>query len=165
MKKILIVDDNFDICTLLSKFLTKNGFQVSVAHSGSKALSILTEDHFDLVLCDFRLEGMDGEQVLTKIKEIDPSIQVIIITGYSDIKIAVKVVKLGAYDYITKPLFPDEILHTINKALESKPLEKESVEVKESSSQDHLEEDLFITGNSDQAKELYRQIDLVAPTN
>jgi two-component system response regulator HydG len=108
---------------------------------------------------------MDGEQVLTKIKEIDPSIQVIIITGYSDIKIAVKVVKLGAYDYITKPLFPDEILHTINKALETKPAEKESVEVKESSDDNHLSDELFITGNSDQAKELYRQIDLVAPTN
>jgi two-component system, NtrC family, response regulator HydG len=167
MKKILIVDDNFDICTLLSRFLTKNGFQVSVAHSGSKALGILSEDHFDLVLCDFRLEGMDGEQVLTKIKEIDPSIQVIIITGYSDIKIAVKVVKLGAYDYITKPLFPDEILHTINKALESKPIEKESTsaEVKEEVVEHSLMDELFITGNSDQAKELYRQIDLVAPTN
>jgi two-component system, NtrC family, response regulator HydG len=165
MKKILIVDDNFDICTLLSRFLTKNGFQVSVAHSGSKALAILSDEHFDLVLCDFRLEGMDGEQVLTKIKEIDPSIQVIIITGYSDIKIAVKVVKLGAYDYITKPLFPDEILHTINKALETKPVEKESAEVKEINPASSDTDDLFIIGNSDESKELYRQIDLVAPTN
>lgn len=166
MKKILIVDDNFDICTLLSRFLTKNGFQVSIAHTGAKALAILAEEHHHLVLCDFRLEGMDGEQVLTKIKEIDPSIQVIIITGYSDIKVAVKVVKLGAYDYITKPLFPDEILHTIHKALDSKPVEQDTAaEKKPTEVADDAGDQLFIIGTSDESKELYRQIDLVAPTN
>ncbi|HYG40688.1 MAG TPA: sigma-54 dependent transcriptional regulator [Cytophagales bacterium] len=166
MKKILIVDDNFDICNLLSRFLSKNGFQVSIAHNGAKALGLLAEEHHDLVLCDFRLEGMDGEQVLTKIKEINPSIQVIIITGYSDIKVAVKVVKLGAYDYITKPLFPDEILHTINKALEIKPIERLANDEKKKQIEDADEgADLFIIGNSEESKELYRQIDLVAPTN
>ena len=72
----------------------------------------------DLVLCDFRLDNTDGKTMLIKIKDKFPHVPVIIITGYSDIKIAVDVMKLGAYDYITKPLIPDEIILTIRKALE-----------------------------------------------
>src|SRR5881398_2003855 len=68
-------------------------------------------------MTDFRLEDMDGKALLVKIKEKYPKVPVIIITGYSDIKTAVEVMKMGAYDYVTKPLFPDEILVTIRKAL------------------------------------------------
>ena len=74
---------------------------------------------FDLVLCDFRLEDTDGREMLKNIKTQYPKTGVIIITGYSDIKMAVELIKMGAYDYITKPLYPDEILNTINKAFET----------------------------------------------
>jgi len=119
MKKILIVDDEINIGLLLSKFLTRNSFDVSSATSGSSAMEYLAKDRYDLVLCDYRLEDTDGKEMLVKIKENYPKTGVIIITGYSDIKLAVELIKLGAYDYITKPLYPDEILNTINKAIET----------------------------------------------
>ena len=115
MKKILIVDDEVNIGLLLSKFLTRNSFIVETATSGSSAMDILSKQRFDLVLCDYRLEDTDGKDILIKIKEFYPKTGVIIITGYSDIKLAVELIKLGAYDYITKPLYPDEILNTIKR--------------------------------------------------
>jgi two-component system response regulator HydG len=119
MQKILIIDDDRDMCLLLKRFLTRHGFEVLEAYSGKKALELLETVEPDLVMCDFRLEDMEGNVLLGKIKEKYPPVPVIIITGYSDIKIAVEVMKMGAYDYITKPLFPDEILVTIKKALEA----------------------------------------------
>ena len=119
MKRILIVDDEINIGLLLSKFLTRNGFSVNTATSGVSAQDNLSKDQYDLVLCDYRLEDTDGKEMLIKIKENYPQTGVIIITGYSDIKLAVELIKLGAYDYITKPLYPDEILNTINKAIDT----------------------------------------------
>ena len=119
MKKILIIDDEVNIGLLLSKFLTRNGFEVKTATSGASGLDLLSRDEFNLVLCDYRLEDTDGREVLKKIKASYPNLGVIIITGYSDIKLAVELIKMGAYDYITKPLYPDEILNTINKAIET----------------------------------------------
>src|SRR5690349_1067161 len=118
-KKILIIDDDFDMCTLLSRFLDKKGYSTEVAHNASKGLAKFNEFHFDIVLCDFRLGDKDGKEVLMKIKEAKPKTIVIIITGYSDIKTAVDVIKLGAFDYITKPLIPDEVLNVISKSLQS----------------------------------------------
>src|SRR4051812_41605085 len=119
MKKILIIDDEVNIGQILSKFLTRNGFEVNFVTSGSAAMEALANDVYTLVLCDFRLEDTDGREVLKKIKSNYPDTGVIIITGYSDIKLAVELIKMGAYDYITKPLYPDEILNTINKAIET----------------------------------------------
>src|SRR5690606_6730413 len=118
-KKILIIDDDFDMCTLLSRFLNKKGYETDVAHNGAKGLAKFNEDDFDIVLCDFRLGDKDGKDVLLKIKELKPKTIVIIITGYSDIKVAVDVIKLGAIDYTTKPLIPDEVINVIEKALAS----------------------------------------------
>src|ERR1044071_8771967 len=119
MQNILIIDDDRDMCLLLKRFLTRHGYEVLEAYNGKKALEILESTEPSLVMCDFRLEDMEGNVLLGKIKEKYPHLPVIIITGYSDIKIAVEVMKMGAYDYITKPLFPDEILVTIRKALET----------------------------------------------
>jgi two-component system, NtrC family, response regulator HydG len=174
MKKILVIDDDVDICLLLSKFLTRNGYEVSTTYTGGKALDSLKKgEKYDLVFSDFRLGDMDGLEVLTKIKEMNPALPVIIITGYSDIKVAVKVIKMGAFDYVTKPLLPEEILHTIKKALEPVETGKGlliggggSPRINAlSTSSDALLSDNYIIGESAQAKELYKQIDLVAPTN
>src|SRR5471030_649213 len=119
MKKILIIDDEVNVALLLSKFLTRNGFDVSTASSGTSGLEQLKTGEFNLVLCDFRLEDTDGREMLRQIKTHYPKTGVIIITGYSDIKMAVELIKMGAYDYITKPLYPDEILNTITKAIET----------------------------------------------
>lgn len=173
MKKILIIDDEINIGLLLSKFLTRNSFIVETATNGNSAMEYLSKDKFDLVLCDYRLEDTDGRQMLIKIKESYPRTGVIIITGYSDIKLAVELIKLGAYDYITKPLYPDEILNTINKAIETQIALNSSIP--ETSSADHkknkstknsLEEtDEFVIGQSNASRDLMKQILLVAPTS
>lgn len=173
MKKILIVDDEVNIGLLLSKFLGRNGFEVKTATSGVTAFEILEREEFNLVLCDFRLEDTDGREILKRIKLKYPRTGVIIITGYSDIKLAVELIKMGAYDYITKPLYPDEILNTIKKAIDTQQALNEEMDKpkapseqgknREISNQDFKRED-YVIGQSSPAKELIRQIDLVAPT-
>ena len=100
-KRVLIIDDDMDMCTLLSRFLTRNGYETDVAYSGQKGLAKFEEENFDAVLCDFRLGNMDGKEVMLAIKKIKPETIVLIITGYSDIKTAIDVIKQGAFDYIT----------------------------------------------------------------
>lgn len=168
MKKILIIDDEVNVGILLSKFLTRNGFEVSTATSGTSGLECLSREPFDLVLCDFRLEDTDGREILKIIKKSYPSTGVIIITGYSDIKMAVELIKMGAYDYISKPLYPDEILNTINKALETHhALVEDEQEPENKPAKSTRKQALagIVVGNSKASKELFRQIDLIAPTN
>lgn len=175
MQRILVIDDDTDICLLLRRFLTKNNYEVAIAHDGNSGLAQLQEFRPDLVMTDFRLGDMDGGTILSKIKEKFPFIPVLIITGYSDIKIAVNVMKLGAYDYITKPLFPDEILLTIKKALEStetqqgsKQDELEGINGKENHQEGkkkNLKVPKYIFGNGEESHYLLKQIKLVAPTN
>ena len=117
MKKIVVVDDEADICFLLKRFLSKNDFIVETAQNGKDGLALIEAISPDLVMTDFRLGDITGTELLTTIKSKRPNLPVLIITGYSDIKVAVSVMKLGAYDYITKPLFPDEILVTVKKAI------------------------------------------------
>ncbi|HEY1022029.1 MAG TPA: sigma-54 dependent transcriptional regulator, partial [Flavisolibacter sp.] len=161
-------------------------YEVLEAYSGKKALELLDETQPDLVMCDFRLEDMEGNTLLGKIKERYLHVPVIIMTGYSDIKIAVEVMKMGAFDYITKPLFPDEILVTIKKALETPAEEREPVRQERTASSETAKTTSSAAAESQPAKEkgpaitvsgdyifgdtpvfrqLLQQIDLVAPTN
>ncbi len=166
-RKILIIDDDPDLCTLLSKFLGKNGYEVDTAYSGTKGIEKIKSERADLVLCDYRLGDKEGKDVLIQIKKIDASIKVLIITGYSDIKTAVDVIKLGAFDYITKPLIPDEVLSVIKSALQSKLDMKEptQVSVKEEGLQIPNDDNEFLVGESGETRELYKQIQIVAPTD
>lgn len=161
MKKILIIDDEQDICLLLDKFLTKKGFQVFTALNGRAGIQLLKKEKIDLVLCDFRLPEYTGIDILQQIKIINPSTQVIIITGYSDVKIAVEALKKGAFDYVTKPLYPDEILATINKSLQqtAPSLKSKKTNKKASSTTE------FVSGTSDQAVLVNKHINLIAPTD
>ncbi|KIC96326.1 sigma-54-dependent transcriptional regulator [Flavihumibacter solisilvae] len=176
MQKILVIDDDRDMCMLLNRFLTRQGFDVMEIYNGKKALDYLAQNRPDLVLCDFRLEDMDGKQVLTRTREMYPDIPFIIITGYSDVKLAVEVLKLGAFDYVTKPVFPDEILVTIRKALESPQTgvtasqpEKKPAPVVQAASRDPKvpppPKDKYIFGSSPEMKNIIKQIELVSPTN
>ena len=175
MQRILVIDDDTDICLLLRRFLTKNNYEVAIAHDGNSGLVQLQEFRPDLVMTDFRLGDMDGGTILSKIKEKFPFIPVLIITGYSDIKIAVNVMKLGAYDYITKPLFPDEILLTIKKALESTETQTGSMqsevegnnrkETQQEGKRKNLKAPRYIFGDGEESNYLLKQIKLVAPTN
>ncbi|MBC7383793.1 MAG: sigma-54-dependent Fis family transcriptional regulator [Bacteroidia bacterium] len=170
MYNILVIDDDVDICNLLDRFLSRNGFNVQTAFSSSTAYSLIEKNYYDVVLSDFRLGNTDGKDILEKVKQKDPTSQVIIITGYSDIKVAVDVIKLGAFDYITKPLLPDEILLLLNKALHKKEelnnqAGNEVVEKSKTVRKESTEKGSFISGVSRQAKEVEKQIILVAPTN
>src|SRR5687767_9536506 len=174
MKRILIIDDDMDMCALLSRFLQRNGFETDAAHTGQKGIAKFNEQKFDIVLCDFRLGDKDGRDVLQEIKSVNPQTIVIIITGYSDIKTAVDVIKLGAFDYITKPLIPDEVLNVISKSLQSnnqasvetrqEPAGSSAVTKKKSPIVNSPDGE-FLVGQAPATKELYKQIELVAPTN
>ena len=171
-KKILIIDDDFDMCVLLSRFLDKKGYSTEVAHNGSKGLAKFNEFHFDIVLCDFRLGDKDGKDVLTKIKELKPKTIVIIITGYSDIKTAVDVIKLGAFDYITKPLIPDEVINVIEKALANpvtvQPGDQQKPTTTTAPKKRNYELSInneYLIGQDGETAKIYRQIEIVAPTN
>jgi len=170
-KRILIIDDDFDMCALLSRFLDKKGYATEVAHNGAKGIAKFNEFHFDIVLCDFRLGDKDGKDVLLKIKEAKPKTIVIIITGYSDIKTAVDVIKLGAFDYITKPLIPDEVVNVIEKGLANSNSETIAAPPKSSTNpakkrpyQLSLNNE-FLIGQDGETARIYRQIEIVAPTN
>jgi len=129
---------------------------------------LLKNGEFNLVLCDFRLEDTDGREMLKHIKAHYPKTGVIIITGYSDIKMAVELIKMGAYDYITKPLYPDEILNTITKAIETHyALVEDKADIPLNISPSNRKQAVsgMVTGTSKASKDLLRQIELVAPTN
>jgi two-component system response regulator HydG len=170
MKRILIIDDDMDMCNLLGRFLQKKGFETDASHSGNKGIAKFKESKFDVVLCDFRLGDKEGREVLKEIKLIDPYAIVIIITGYSDIKTAVDVIKSGAFDYITKPLIPEEVLNVIGRALQQSSESSDSPKpvaatpsIRKNGKQSA--EDEFLVGQAPATRELYRQVQLVAPTN
>ncbi len=165
-QRILVIDDDTDICLLLRRFLSKNGFDVAIAHDGATGLATLDSFTPDLVLTDFRLGDLDGTTILSTIKERLPHVPVLIITGYSDIKVAINVMKQGAYDYITKPLFPDEILLTIRKALHHEATEVKAVlPPQRASASKETETPKYVFGSCPESVHLYKQVDLVAPTN
>lgn len=168
MNKILIIDDDIDMCQLLTRFLKRSGYETEFATNGTKGVKAFTEGHFDLVFCDFRLGDKEGAEVLKEIKQLNADVPVVIITGYSDIKIAVEVMKHGAYDYITKPLLPDEVLNLIKKALsnnenESGVAASNSAPKRQGKSSIDLSD--FMIGKSAPIKKMYDEIKTIAPTN
>ncbi len=165
--RILIVDDEMDLCMLLSRFLTKHGYETDMAYTGAKGLAKFQESKFDAVICDYRLGDMDGKEMVSALKKANPNIVILVITGYSDIKTAVEVIKLGAFDYITKPLIPDEVLAVLKRAMNKAP-EAAGSPAKtpaDKSTPAVPQNDDYYVGKSPLAKSLYDQIGIVAATN
>ncbi len=183
LKSILIIDDDIDMCNLLQRFLSKNGYNVETATSGSKGLEKFRNGNFPLVLCDYRLGDKEGRDVLKEIITAAPTTKVIIITGYSDIKTAVEVMKLGAFDYITKPLIPDEVLSVLQKAAQQgdNPVVQHNYSTQPATApkpaaipvpngtvirnNEGLKPSEFVVGSDPETKDLYNQIKLIAPTS
>jgi two-component system response regulator HydG len=173
MKKILVIDDDEDLLLILKDFLCSNGHEVSTAANGRLGLKEL-EGTMDLVLCDIKLPDFNGLEILSKIKKLQPHIPVIMITGYSDVSTAVAALRRGATDYVTKPLFPDEILLQIKEITS-----KSSGLVQEMSQASGSNEitkgkvkppnlnsaSTYIEGKSDIMNALNKNIALVAPTD
>jgi two-component system response regulator HydG len=172
MPNILIIDDDKDICLVLSKFLAKSNYLVSVAHTGEEGLRQLRSTDFDLILCDYRLPDVSGIELLQKIKILNSAVAVIIITGYSDVKTAVETFRYGASDYVTKPLYPDELLVTIKETIsknQSKlgiqsPSENSKPETKRSVN-GNFSTDEFIVGKSSHSQTVQRHVELIAPAD
>jgi len=159
-RTILVVDDEKSILQSLTGILSDEGFDVPTAESGAEALEKMKEATPDLVLLDIWMPGLDGIETLQKIKEDYPTLQVIMMSGHGSIETAVKATKIGAYDFVEKPLSLDKLLLTINNALEYYRLEEEVSLLKEKERSKY-----HITGDSPAITELKEQIRIVAPTN
>ena len=169
MLRLLIIDDDKDICLVLSKFLAKNNYEVDVAHRGDEGLKLLRTHDYTLILCDYRLPDFTGVEMLRKIKLLQPAVAVIIITGYSDVRTAVETFRYGANDYVTKPLYPDELLLTIKETI-SKNEKRNSVEADVASPEIRKNKVNsapldFIVGKSVQSQTVQRYIELIAPSD
>lgn len=162
--KILVIDDDTAFCVMLKTFLQKKGFDVTNAFNGQEAEEYINKQVFDVVLTDIRLPDSDGLKILKRVKEISLDTQVILMTGYTDIKTAVNSIKTGAFDYVGKPINPDEILHTIGLALTKKSA-KENPPVKIKEKKNATSPLSFVKGISSDSLRLHEHIELVAPTN
>jgi len=171
MQRILVIDDDKDMCLVLSRFLSKKNYSVEVAHTGEEGLKRLRVTDFDLVLCDFKLPDVSGIELLQKIKVLNSTVAVIIITGYSDVKEAVEIFRYGANDYITKPLYPDELLVTVKDTIEKNQLKlhpKHGDEVIGDIKRTQATVSStfnFVVGVSTQSLEVQRYIELIAPSD
>lgn len=161
--KILVIDDDTSFCVMLKTFLQKKGYDVTNAFNAKEAEEAIRNQIFDVVLTDIRLPDSDGIQILKYIKETSFKTQVVLMTGYTDIKTAVSAMKMGAYDYVGKPINPDEILHTIEQALK-KRLEKPEP-IAEKKEKKETSDFAFVKGASSISNQLHEYIGLVSPTN
>lgn len=161
--KILVIDDDTSFCVMLKTFLQKKGYDVTNAFNAREAEEAIKNQVFDVVLTDIRLPDSDGIQILKSIKETSFKTQVVLMTGYTDIKTAVSAMKMGAYDYVGKPINPDEILHTIEQALKKRVEKPEAVS--EKSEKKETADLTFVKGVSSTSNQLHEYISLVSPTN
>jgi len=162
-KKILLVDDEHDFLWLITNMLVKEGYRVVEAREGEEALRLFEKAVPDLVLMDYRMPGRDGLQIAKDIMKRTPGLPIIMITGYAEIKIAVKAMRMGVYDYVTKPVNKDTLLSTIQRALEKQNLLCEVAHLR-----NILNERVSLyekMGNSDPIKKLVRNVEKVAPTS
>ncbi|SFJ86894.1 sigma-54-dependent transcriptional regulator [Myroides guanonis] len=165
--KILVIDDDVSFCVMLKTFLEKKGYHVTNAFNFQDAQQAVDKENFDVVLTDVRLPDSDGIELLKYIKNKSAQTQVILMTGYTEIKTAVNAMKLGAFDYVGKPINPDEIVYTIQQALNRKNTSTVSAVVTspKNLTNDNEGDSDFVKGKSSTSVQLHEYIELVAPTN
>ncbi len=161
--RILIVDDDIVVRDSLGKWFESEGFEVSIAPGAAAALEMLSNRRFDLALVDIKMPGVDGIELQAKLREIVPSMPVIIMTGFASVETAVRALKNGAYDYITKPFDPDELVHLVNKAISHKRAEREVSRLKENL--DEIFPETRLIGQSPAMKRVIELVETVAPTD
>src|SRR4030042_4924486 len=161
--KILVVDDDLEMCGMLSDVLKAEGFSVHTAGISLEASKILKEEEFDVIVTDLKMKGLKGLDLLEEAKKIAPLTPVIIITAFGTIESAIKAMKMGAYDYITKPCQMDELVITVKKALENRLLKKEVVRLKkEVESRYHFH---HLIGKSPSMQKIYDLIERISDTS
>jgi DNA-binding NtrC family response regulator len=159
-ERILIIDDEETLCYFLKESLEENGYQAVAAHTAREGLEVVTKQQIDLVLLDLKLPDGDGLNVLYEIKKEDSDLPVIVLTGHAAVESAVQAMKLGAYDYLEKPINLGELNLTAAKALESQAMRQEIQRLRSQQDRDHE----FIVGNSKQMLDIMRLVERLAPS-
>jgi len=160
--RILIVDDETVVRNSLGKWFTSEGYAAQPVASAREALETIQQKEFDIALLDIKMPGMDGMELQARLKEADPDLAVIIMTGYASVETAVQALKRGAYDYITKPVDPDELSHLVANALEHQRTRREVVRLREDLQEVAPGNELI--GKSPAMKKVQELIQMVAST-
>lgn len=161
MTRILIVDDDPTFSLMLKSYLSNKGFEISEVYTAWKALKLVKDEKFDVILTDFRLPDFDGLELIGEIQKVEPEIPIILMTRYGDIRSVVNAIKAGAFDHVTKPVNPDDLLSIINNSVKSGKIEpalKQNVALENSGIF------IYMRGISDAAKQTENYINLIAPT-
>ncbi|HSG27394.1 MAG TPA: sigma-54 dependent transcriptional regulator [Candidatus Krumholzibacterium sp.] len=163
-EKILIVDDEKSMCQYLSIMLKKEGYSVKTANNGKKAISEVNNSNFDVVITDIRMEGMDGIEVLSAVKEVDPTLPVIIMTAYASQKTAIEALNKGAFHYLIKRAAKnEEIKMVVRNALDMHKVKNENVFLKKQLKKKDSPREII--GKSEEIEEVFRLVDKVADTD
>jgi len=128
---ILIVDDEFSVRDSLGNWFLKDGYTVDTAKNAQEALALLQRTSYEVLLLDIKMPGMDGIELQRRVHEIDPHLMVIMITAYAAVETAVQALKAGAFDYVTKPIDPDQLHHLVQNAMEQRRLRVENLALRE----------------------------------
>ena len=161
--KLLIVDDELSVRDSLAKWFREEGYEVTAVENASDALTRLAEQRWDAALVDIKMHGTDGIELQRRMHEVDPDLIVIIMTGYASVETAVAALKNGAYDYVTKPLDPDEIAHLVKNALAHKRTAQENVLLRETVAEVARPGELI--GQSSPMRKIFDAIETVGPTD
>ena len=161
--RLLIVDDELSVRDSLGKWFREEGYEVETAENANDALTRLAQAPWDVALVDIKMRGTDGIELQRRMHEDDPEVMVIIMTGYASVETAVAALKNGAYDYVTKPLDPDEIAHLVKNALAHKRTEKENVLLRETVAEVARPEEMV--GQSAAMAKVFDAIETVGPTD
>ena len=160
---ILIVDDEDSVRESLTSWFIEDGYRVECAENAKKALAILESGYFDIILTDLKMPGMDGLELLQRIKSLNKDSIIIVMTAFASVDTAVKALKEGAFDYVTKPFDPDDLSHLIRNASKQISLAHENETLKKRV--DSLENVEDLIGKSEAIKIVLHEIESVAPTN
>ena len=162
-KKILIVDDEMSVRNSLREWFLEDGFAVETAEDGNAALQRMHSGPYDIVIIDLKMPGMDGITLERRIREIDKDAAIIILTAFASVETAVEALKLGAFDYVTKPVDPDELSNTVRNALKQRQLEAENTRLKAKVSELTLPSPII--GDSSRMRRVLDMIATVAGTD
>ena len=163
MAKILVIDDEMLVLGAMAETLRARGYEVETAHGGKEGIEKLQSNTFDLVLTDIMMPDIDGIEVLKHVVTNSPDTRCIVFTGYGSIDGSVEAIKNGAFDYITKPVTPEKLWLSVEKALEFRGLEAENIRLKKELQRKYHHKNII--GTSDAIKRIYRLIDKVSDTD
>ncbi len=162
-ERILVIDDSPEILRLFSDYLRAEGYEVDTAEDGARGIASVEKNFYDMILTDLKMPGIDGMEVLKFINERSPDSLCIILTGYGTVKNAVEAIKLGAFDYLTKPVKMDEILVTFQRAFEFRNLKRENVQLRQQLKRKYRFENII--GDSERMQKVFEIIEKVADTD